>query len=59
MTDIDDETAALLKPLADVGAMLARAVDDLRDEVEQLKRDLRAVERAYDAHIRLHNRGEA
>lgn len=43
---------ALLQPLADVGALLARAIDDLNAEVAQQKaelaetrNDLRALER--------------
>jgi len=71
MTELDDETVArfseaLLKPLADVGALLARAVDDLHDEVAQLKAELaearsdhRALDNAFRSHIRMHNRGEA
>ncbi len=43
-TDLDDVaqrfSEALLQPLADVGALLARAVDELNAEVSKLRRDV-------------------
>jgi dynactin complex subunit len=42
---------ALLDPLAQVGALLAHAIDDLTDEVGRLRAQLNTLDAAYEAHL--------